>query len=136
MHGRKLSVLLLIPMVMILVVPLSTHAVGNTYYLVVACYNDFGPKAADSFITFLGHHIQVACHGVDHYGKPGTLSTISFVSSQPGTYNALGIAGDTVQASSGSFSPSDSYTYGYTYDSYGVSGAFWSISTVGYLYPE
>jgi len=107
-------------MLMVLVVPLSTHAQSNEYVLTVECYSDTSPQAAVGAIVFLGHGVSTACHGDMDNGNE-----VVFASSQSGIFKVFAFANGVVQAPQGSFSIYDCYADGVVYGP--GTGFAWSI---------
>jgi hypothetical protein len=123
-RSRKLLALAVLPLVLLMVVPFSTHAQSNTYYLRVEC--DASRTQSDvATLVFLGHSLVIVCPaGTGYHQKQVSLS-----SDATGTYYAQLIAGGQYQFQLGTFGPDSCYVEGVQYGMGYSSWAYFQIYT-------
>jgi hypothetical protein len=92
MEGKRLTFVLLVPLAVMLVMPVSTQAsLGSSYTMSVEC-NSHSTQLASADLTFLGHLLRVLC-------IPGTgthSSSTTFFSSEAGTFVGSALAGGNI----------------------------------------
>jgi hypothetical protein len=124
MNKRKLVPLLILPLLLVLAVPLTSHAQSSSYELFVSCRAN-STQSEVSSVVFLGHFVIITCPPNSGFHSSGTF----FTSALGGTYVGTGEAGGQVDSAQGSFGPYGCGVEAVVYTADHSSWAYWEILT-------
>ena len=126
MDRRKAAVVLLVPLAIFMIVPLSvsTHAVSNGYTLKVECDNYTTTESDSITLTFLGHSVTTSCTPApDGFGE----RSFSFASFATGLFHVNSNTAGIPHSALGWLGPTSCYVEGYIYSHSHASWVYFEL---------